>query len=50
MSTTDKTQIDALLVEVMRKPEDEREAFLDLVCRDDDNLDSLVRTPVWAGC
>ncbi len=38
MSTTDKTRIDALLVEVLRKPEDEREAFLDLVCRDDDNL------------
>jgi len=38
MSTNDKTRIDALLVEVLRKPEDEREAFLDLVCRNDDNL------------
>jgi len=38
MSTNDKNRIDALLVEVLRKPVDEREAFLDLVCRDDDNL------------
>ena len=38
MSTNAKAQVDALLVEVLRKPEDEREAFLDLVCRDDDKL------------
>ncbi|MCH8970155.1 MAG: serine/threonine protein kinase, partial [Planctomycetes bacterium] len=31
-------QIDGLLVEVLKKPEDEREAYLDLVCRDDDGL------------
>ncbi len=31
-------QIDGLLVEVLKKPEDEREDYLDLVCRDDDGL------------
>ncbi len=31
-------QIDGLLVEVLKKPEDEREEYLDLVCRDDDGL------------
>ena len=31
-------QIDGLLVEVLKKPADEREEYLDLVCRDDDGL------------
>ncbi len=31
-------QIDGLLVEVLKKPHDEREEYLDLVCRDDDGL------------
>ncbi len=38
MSTNDNARIDALLVEVLKKPKDEREAYLDLVCRDDDGL------------
>ena len=41
MAGNSKPEIDALLVEVLRKPEAERPAFLDLLCRDDDRLRKL---------
>jgi serine/threonine protein kinase len=53
MPSHTRPDLDALLDEVLRKPQDERPAFLDLLCRDDDRLraelDGLLEAEVEAG-